>query len=155
MRTYFLKLIGCFLVMQTISSCNFAAGSYPYAEKYIIHSDEASLIQAIKDFKDQNPKFVPPLQTQLTDGRNFEGEHWYHVYFYIPETNELLNTWIRPEGNDKTTFAFVAVNKGLILGNWKDINDDFDESENYEHKRIFEEKFLNTIKSQLKTNKLP
>ena|SRR6218665_2596539 len=125
-------------------------GSYPYAEKYEVDVDETVLIQAIENFKDDNPKYKVPLgQPDLHDGRNQQENLWYHIYFYYPTENQIIYTWTRSLGKNKTTFAFVSINQGLILGNWKDINKDFNTSENDRQKKIFEDRILNELLKKL------
>ena len=58
------------------------------------------------------------MQTQLKDGRRNEKDHWYHVYFYYQQENEIVKTWVR-SSESGTTFAFVGINSGLTLGNWE------------------------------------
>lgn len=130
--------------------CNFAPGSYPYAEHYELNVDEDLAIKTVQNFKKNNPQFNVPEQAQLDDGRGGnDGGHWYHVYFYYPKENQIILTWTRRESKTKTTFAFVGVGEGLTLGNWKEINKDFSNSENILQKKRFEERILNQIKSTL------
>ncbi len=142
------NLVGLVVVLQ-MPSCNLAPGSYPHAEEYEINSNEALLIKAIQGFKKDNPQFNVPEQTQLRDGRNNDKDHWYHLYFYYPQENQIVYAWTRPIDGKRTTFAFVSVNQGLTLGNWKEINNDFDRSENNEQKRKFEERILSKIKARI------
>jgi hypothetical protein len=85
----------------------------------------------------------------LTDGKEQETDHWYKFFFYDKERNQILFTWTRPSGPNTTTFAFVAINNGLDLGHWKDINDDFGFFENRKIKRSFEETILKRVKENL------
>jgi hypothetical protein len=139
------------VLVLTVTSCNFAPGSYPYAERYSINTDEASLIKIVEQFKQTHPEYIVPDNCKLIDGRYTEKEHWYHIYFYYPKENQIVSTWLRSAENGKTTFAFVAVNNGLALGNWKEINKDFNWGDNREQKRIFEERILDKVTEQIKT----
>ena len=81
------KPVTSFLVLNlallfSCISCNFAPGSYPYAERYEINCSEFDLINAVEKFKRDNPEYLVPTQTQLNDGRSDENDHLYHVYFY-------------------------------------------------------------------------
>lgn len=153
MKTFklFVKSLLVLIILSNITACNISAGSYPDAERYELNVNEASLIKAIQDFKKNNPQYIVPEQTQLIDGRddNDRNDHWYHVYFYYPEENQIIYTWTRPAENGKTTFAFVSINEGLRLGKWKDINKDFSRSENKAELKKFEERILNKIKEKL------
>lgn len=130
-------------------SCNFAPGSYPYAERYEIKCDESDLINAVERFKGENPEYLVPAQTQLIDGRRDENDHWYHVYFYYRNDNEIVKTWIRKSGEKTTTFAFVGINNGLTLGNWKEINKGYSNKDNKLQIEKFERLILNEIKKQI------
>ena len=145
----FLKSFLVIILFLKIIACNFSPGSYPYAEEYLINANEATLVEAIKDFKKNNPQYIVPEQTKLKDGRNSEKDYWYHIYFYYKEENKIIYTWTRPAEKGKTTFAFVSINDGLTIGNWKEINKDFSNSENSEEKKKFEERILNKIKEKL------
>jgi hypothetical protein len=115
------------IALSALSGCKLSSGSYPYAEKYKID----------------------PKEVGLLDGRNNEKDHWYHVYFYYPNENQIVYAWTRPIDNKKTTFAFVSVNDGLILGKWKDINNDFEVRDNKNQKEKFESLILALIKNKV------
>lgn len=135
--------------MFSFVSCNLAPGSYPYAEQYEIQCEEADLIMAVKKFKAENSDYLVPSQLQIIDGRRDENDYWYHVYFYYKNENQLVQTWIRKSSKGKTTFAFVAINESLTLGNWKNINKDFSNKENKIQKKKFENLLLNKIKVKI------
>ena len=134
-----------------IIACDFAPGSYPYAELYKIKIKEYDLIKVIEKFKENNPDYCVPLQTQLQDGRsNDRDDHWYHIYFYYKDENRIIYTWIRQYDKETTNFALVAINEGLVLGHWKDINKDFNKKENKLQKEKFEKRILSKIEALLK-----
>jgi hypothetical protein len=126
-----------------------SAGSYAYAGKYEIDTNEASLINIIQRFKNDHPQYNVPTQVGVFDGRTDSSDHWYHIYFYYPQENKIIYSWLRSNGKNETTFALVAVNDGLTLGNWKDFNKDFSRQENKENKKKFEERILNVIKREV------
>lgn len=150
----FKVFINCFLVvflLAKLAACNFAPGSYPYAEEYELSVNEPELIQAIQEFKLDNPQFNVPATTQLNDGRRNEAgqNYWYHIYFYYSDENKIVKCWTRPINKEKTTFAFVGINDGLELGNWQMINKNFDNSQNQIEIKKFEERILSRIKNKL------
>jgi hypothetical protein len=110
---------------------------------------ESDLILAIEKFKMENPEFNLPSQAQLKDGVRDENDPWYHVYFYYESENEIVKTWVRKISDGGTTFAFVAINDGLTLGKWKDINNGYSRKENKLQKEKFERLILNEIKKQI------
>lgn len=152
MKKYKLLFISIILISITTIiwfGINFAPGSYPYTEEYEINASESVLIKSIEDFKIDNPKYNVPEYLGLKDGRFSNSEHWYHIYFYYPEENQIIHTWIRPIEKQKTTFALVSVNQGLALGQWKEINHDFNNSENKTEKEKFENRILKRINESL------
>lgn len=131
-------------VLSQLVSCDFAPGSYAYAEEYEINANENDLIEVINDFKKDNPEYVVPEQSQLVDGRNKEvgQDFWYHIYFYYKAENRIVKCWTRPINKKKTTFAIIGINQGLTLGNWKMINKDFNNTDNEKEKKRFQEEIL-------------
>ncbi|NVO09210.1 MAG: hypothetical protein HXX16_04535 [Bacteroidales bacterium] len=150
------KIINCVIGMITITlicaiSCNFSSGSYPNAEIYEFKINESEIISIIERFKKNNPDYCVPEQTQLKDGKSDDrNDHWYHIYFYYKDKNWIIYTWVRQTSKDMTSFAFVSINEGLNLGNWKDINKDYSSKENKLQKELFEQRILNEIKKQIK-----
>ena len=142
-KIFILLIVAC----QFLIGCNnIAAGSYPYAEVYDVDMPESELIQKIKDFKKVNADYKVPGEVGLVDGRHKNKDYWYHIYFYYKDKDQIIKAWTRrPVANGKTSFAFVAINQGLTLGNWKEINDDFSREENNEQKERFEHRILNRI----------
>ena len=136
-----------FLTLNAIfifSGCSyFVAGSYPNVEKYLIDTTEEAVIKAVNTFKAEHGSFVAPKY--LEDGRKDSGDYWYHIYFYLPEERLIVFCWTRPETKKETAFAFVGINKGTGLGNWKDINKDFSSTENKRYLKIFEKRLLKPI----------
>lgn len=153
---YLKNLIVIVFFTTLLIACNFSPGSYSYAETYELGHSEEDVKNAINKFKQEHPEYSVPKVTidhqgawDLLDGQSKESTHWYAVYFYYKNENKIIFTWTRPAGKDKTTFAFVSINDGLNLGNWKEINKDFSPSKNSEEKKKFEERILNKIKENL------
>ncbi|MEO7992088.1 MAG: hypothetical protein ABI663_21225 [Chryseolinea sp.] len=137
----------------------FSPGSYGHAERYELDYPEEKVIDAINKLKESDKELVVPKVTiqndgqwDLSDGKEKTSDHWHKFYFYDKEKNRILFTWTRPSGLNTTTFAFVSINYGLDLGNWKDVNDDFGSSENREIKKNFEETILQRVKRNLGDN---
>jgi hypothetical protein len=136
----------------------FAPGSYPYAEVYEINAPESKVIEAIKTFKKLNPEYIVPkvnidnkcsFDLSENEGRK-EKSYWNFNYFFYKNENEIIFTWTRPGSEGNTDFAFVSVNKGLSLGNWKTINNDFGFFENRKVKKEFENRILKQVKKLIK-----
>ena len=150
-------LSGLFFLYKLVNM--FAPGSYPYAEYYELNYPEDKVIEAITKLKTSDYELLVPKVTiqgsgqwDLNDGKVKETDYRYKFYFYDKEKNEILFTWTRPSGPNTTTFAFVSINKGLDLGHWNDINDDFGFFENRKIKKHFEETILKQIKENLDNN---
>lgn len=143
MKLYFIRTI---LLSLFFCSCDLSPGSYPYAEVYEFDGiKEETLIEAVELFKYENPTYAVPKGLGLIDGRDESKiDHWYHLWFNYSGENQILYAWIR---GDK--FAFVSINQGTSLGNWKSINQDFDDSRNRKEKEKFERLILNEIKKYI------
>lgn len=137
---------------------SFAPGSYHYAEVYKIDASEEDVIKTIKQFKTSHSEFVVPKVTinkngsfnlSESEGRK-KNSNWYLNYFYYKKENQILLTWTRPAGNNKTDLALVSINQGLDIGNWKEVNKEFGDSENQKIKTEFEKLILSPIKLLLK-----
>jgi len=133
-----------------------SAGSYADAEIYQLNYSVEEVKDAIKQFKKEHSEFNTPKVSVRNEGE-FElidkesKNHWFLIYFYNPDQNVILNICIR--GNSTNTkLAFVALNKGLDIGNWKDVNKDFSYKENEKIKEHFQTKYLTPIKRLLDKN---
>lgn len=123
---------------------NFKPGSYPDAEHYDIDASEDDLLTAIRTFKHNSPRYNVPISTGLSDGQD---GYWYFIYFYLPETDQIILTWTRPIDKTHTTFALVSVNGGSEIGNWKQLNrKELGKEGTNKIKEEFEMRILNKIK---------
>lgn len=134
-----------FITLVVYALYRFAPGRDPYAEMYEIKYDTPEVIQAVRLFKQNHADFSPPGELGLRDGKVDSTELVYSVYVYYPDSNEIIYFWIRANYDGGTKIAFVSVNKGLTLGNWRDINDELPYSENRAQKRRFEHDVLTPI----------
>ena len=147
-----------FLFIAYLGAWLIAPGSYSRAETYVFDIPEDSLLTLIYEVKRENPELdltkkvnIPNGQSfDLKDGRRDENDYWHSVYFYYPDKNEILHTWTRPKTKNSTTFAFVGINSGLTLGNWRTINESFWWWKNTPDKKEFEERILKKIKEKTK-----
>jgi hypothetical protein len=137
------KMIYLFILF-VFTSCDFAPGSYPYAEVYEFDVSEEVLIKAVEEFKSDNPKYALSNQERFIDGKRNEKDHWYHIWFYYPDRNKVVKSWIR--GNK---IAFVGIGDGMDLSNYKEINKDFARQANTNEKEIFERLILDKINNYI------
>lgn len=152
----FLRFISIYILL--FQSCDFAPGSYPYAERYEVNFSEDSVKNAIAEFKQDHPEFIVPEVTvdneffwELEDGTAQDPSLWNSFYFYYKESNQIIFTLTRPIHTQKTAIFFVSINEGLKVGDWKRINKDFSREENKKQKDKFENEILNKIKEHLKS----
>jgi uncharacterized membrane protein YqaE (UPF0057 family) len=135
-------------------SCNsIASGSYSHANIYKYNISKDTLIEILLRLKEKDSSLIPPLGVGLVDGMSDNSDYWYHIYFFNKNKNEIIHTWVRAQDNEITNLAFVGINQGLQLGNWKEINKDFDEKENDIRKREFENFILNRLNIKPVKNK--
>ena len=136
----------------TTSAKKALRGSKKKRQFNLAKKDQVS--KAIKTFKKLNPEYIVPkvninnkgsFDLSEDEGRK-EKSHWNFNYFFYKNENEIVFTWTRPSSEGNTDFAFVSVNKGLSLGNWKTINNDFGFFENRKVKEEFENRILKQVK---------
>ncbi|MBO0593392.1 hypothetical protein I2486_18500 [Cellulophaga sp. E16_2] len=132
-----------FLILM--ASCNLSAGSYPYAEIYLIKLPEEQLVTKINNFKDNNIEYKVPSSLGLVDGKSSPNDHWHNFYFKNPKNNQIIKTWVRKNTNNNTKFAFISIKDDTSLGHWKNINKDFDTKRNKETIQEFESIILKKI----------
>jgi hypothetical protein len=122
-----------------------APGSYPFAEHYEFDVNEAQLIDAVNEFKTNHPEYAAPEYIG-PDGRIAPNSHWYHIYFYYKEKEEVVHTWVRSE-DDGSTFALVAISEGSLSNKYRMINHDFGFFENRRYKKEFKNRILHEIRT--------
>lgn len=153
MKNKIIASFAAFCICVLVYSCNYAPGSYVNAEDYTINASDTALIKAINQFKQGAPNYKAPLVT--IDGKRYDTlkDHltkdslFYIAYFYIKETDEILFTYISAMNSKKTKWGFVSVSKGIVLGNWKDINRDFPEDNKMQIEQ-FEQFILKPIRTE-------
>jgi hypothetical protein len=128
-------------------------GAYPNAEEYKIEMSKDHLLAAINDFKLNNPNYDVPFtngsqsERIVNDGPSTSNDKSYNVYFHYPEENKLVFVTLYG-GTKSSTVLLVGVNDGLILGNWKRVNEDIFPINYFENKKViktFEERIMNKI----------
>ncbi len=124
-------------------------GSYSRAEVYELKVSEEKLIAIINDCRTDNHTLVIPEAVNLKEGRKDSTDHWYNIYFYYPEKKQIIKTWTRPKTKTTTSFGFVAINHGLELGKWQQVNDNFLWWKNTPIKDEFENRILNNINEKI------
>jgi hypothetical protein len=124
------------------TSCNLAAGSYPYAELYEFNVDEETIIESVNKFKIENPEYKLPENIRFIDGKLNKQDQWHHCWFYYANENKIVKCWVR--GNK---IGLVGIGTGLNLDNYKEVNNDYSRKENKKEKGKFEKLILNKIRN--------
>lgn len=143
-----LTLLMVFCLLMYLGAWIIAPGSYPRAEIYEFNISEDSLLTIIDEWKKENPDYNIK-EVAVLDKKD---RYWNYRYFYYPDKNLKLMTYIRGglTESDPTHFAFVSTSPGLSLGNWTDVNDSFWWWNNSPEKDEFESRILNPIREKLK-----
>jgi len=131
-----------------------APGSYARAEIYEFEVPEETLIQIIDIVKNENLSLILNEKVRISEnnefylkeGRQDNNDFWYSIYFYYPDKQQIIKTWTRPKTKTTTMFAFVGINQGLTLENWKDVNESIFWWKNRPMKNEFERRILSKIK---------
>lgn len=135
-------------------------GAFPRAEFYEFEVPEDSLISVINIVKRENPDLRVPDSTampnggyiQLKDGRRDSSDHWYSIYFYYSDKDQILHTWTRPDFNGKTTFALAGINSFKKEWKWKPPNESLWWWKNQPDIDEFEQRILQKIDTKLNSN---
>jgi hypothetical protein len=139
-------IIFLFYFLSWIASCqNISAGSYPYAEIYRYKINADTLISQLIALKEKDSTLIPPLDLHLIDGKKDSSDYWYNIYFFNKNTKDIYFTWVREQSNEISDVGFVSVNEGLKLGDWKTINNDYDDVKNENKKREFQDLILSKL----------
>lgn len=148
------KIVVFLLILYTVACSKkdlniFSAGSYAFAERYIINNTEQEVIDKIKLLKEQNPNLIPP---KLWNGNPYtlkdeKYKFWYLVYIYIEEENRVISFYIRGDWQPTTIGLFAATMKNN-LNNWKEINNELEESDNKKIILWFEENILKKLEDE-------
>ena len=116
--------------------------SYCYAEHYIFNSNEKELITTIENLKKKHPEYIVP-NNLASDGKV---DDFYFSYFIYNKTqNKILTFCTRSIDSNSTELLFIGINDGLVLGNWKGINEEYKGEENSRIKEEFQKKILDQI----------
>jgi hypothetical protein len=152
-----ISIAALLVIMFLWVGSNMAPGSYVYAEEYELPYSEIDVKAAIAAVKEDHPELrVPKVSINgsapfvLQDEQTKDSELWYKVYFYYPKDDKIILTLLRPSGKDKSKLSVVSVNDGLELGNWKQINKDFDDDVNRQLKEEFKIQILDPLERKLK-----
>lgn len=136
--------IASFFLLVIIYSCNFGAGSYPYAKVYNIDLSESEIIERIELFKKSYPSYSSN-KFGFKDGRRNVSDYWYHIYFNDSINKRIIKTWVRKKNKETTMFALIGIKEYSNLEKWKFVNSDLKSKENKEVIKKFEEEILNHL----------
>lgn len=138
-----LVLLSFYIVYEMARA--FSPGLYPNAEMYEINLKDSTLISKIQKFKMSNSVFEVPNKIGLTDGYFGEHKERFGFYFYLKNENKTIFIWVRALTLSQAQLAFVSVNEGVELGNWKELNNDYDFFETRKERERFENLVLKRL----------
>ena len=144
-------LVICFLFFWGCNECSkpfFGAGSYPYAETWIINASEGEVVAAIIELKKENPSLQPPGEEEFISVRDTasHSDYWRHANFYYVDTKEVAHAWTRPHDSTLTSFALVSISDKVV-------NQDFWYLKNKLEIRKFEKQVVDKIKDKIAERK--
>ncbi len=143
-------LIVGFLLMYLAWS--FGPGGYPRAEVYEFAIPEDSLIQIIYEAKEENQNIKIPnelIEPIFNEGRKDSTDHYYHVFFYYPDKNQVVKTATRKDGKRKSTLMFIYI-YDLETRSWIQVNEYFWWWKNKPLLDEFEKRILSKIQEKVK-----
>lgn len=125
----------------------FSPGTDVNAEVYDVEIKNTLLIQKMLFFKKIRKEYSVPKGIGLEDGVSEGNNGKFYIYFYYKPENQIVIISVAPniEDKNKSKVAFIAINQGLDLGNWKEINYDFDSEESKKEKEKFEERIFKSL----------
>lgn len=135
--------IFCFIKLGKM----FAPGTNVNAEVYDVEMNSTLLIQKMLFFKKIHPNYNVPEESAAEDFYLKENNEESIIYFYYKPENQIIIISIEPDiaYKTKSKVFFKAINQGIYLGNWKDINHDYDFKESQKEKEKFEERILKPL----------
>lgn len=127
-------------------SCDFAPGSYPYAQIYVSKNiDVSTIAQNAINFKNKNQEIGSIDSLGFVDGYHNNNKLWYYLYFNIKKEDLTFYCYLQNRGLHENIIGLVAVKSKKTQGDWKDINSDLDSQENEVYKTEFENLILKNI----------
>lgn len=122
------------------------AGNYGYSQKYEFDVSHDSLIKSVQTFKKLHPEYTVPEGVYVHDSLD-SVNHFFYTYLYYPKDNKIVYFHVSKDANNffKSSINFTALNDGLDLGHWKEVNKDFDRNENLQVKRQFQTTILDKL----------
>lgn len=149
------KKIKIYFILYTITiylySCMWGAGSYAYAEPYLINLNSAEeLIDSIKAIKQKdntlNINYVNEDGDTVSEDVISYG--FYMSHFKIDSVGYMcaINTYQKKEKMVTILLVSIAIGDGIDKNEWKGINtDELSKEENKRFKKLFEEKVLSRL----------
>ncbi len=136
-------LIGILLIATVslvlyIVADSLSPGTFANSVNYELNISIEELVKLIEDFKTKSPGFCVNNSYNLNDHRD---GYRYVVYFYFEKEGEILYTYLKSSGKEKTTWALVAVKK-KNSNDWLDLNEELSKKETIIRIEEFESSIL-------------
>jgi hypothetical protein len=127
----------------------FGAGSYPYAETYMLPASEGEIIAAIRELQKDHLLQKPPGivdNISVRDTGSSYPDYWRLIDFYYLDSNQVIHTWTRPNDSTSTTFAFYGIDDKVI-------NQDYWYLSNKLKLRKFRKEIFEPLEAKVEENK--
>lgn len=145
-----------FISSVALTSCFVAAGSYTYAESYIIDSPSRdSLVHRIKVFKQIRGMDLFERVPEMDTLANIDGlsSSFYMMHFKIHDSHNdtiayrcAINMSESVSDSSEVKLSLVSVSEGIRSLRWKEINtDDLVKEKNQYYKSVFEKEVLGEL----------
>lgn len=153
---YFFPAITFFLLI----SCAWGAGSYAYAEVYLLNLSSAEeLIDNIKAIKQKDNSLNIYYTNENGDTISMDGESYsfYMNYYLIDSIGYMcaININQKEEKMVAMQFVAIAIGEGIDKNDWKEINTkELSCKDNEKYKKLFEKNILNRLSIQWRKHQL-
>ena len=138
----FLIYIVIFLAMIFLIAKAFSPGSYNGVLRFKVEVSEREVVEKIDSIKKVNKSDIYLRKMGYVDGRKDNTDYWYHFYVYYPDTDEIINCWVRGDYDGGSTIAVVSINSN---DKWKRLDKDFNNKEKNSVKKRFLKEYINLI----------
>ena len=120
----------------------FSPGSYNGVLRFKVEVSEREVVEKIDSIKKVNKSDIYLRKMGYVDGRKDNTDYWYHFYVYYPDTDEIINCWVRGDYDGGSTIAVVSINSN---DKWMRLDKDFNNKEKKSVKKRFLKEYINLI----------
>ncbi|NCC99238.1 MAG: hypothetical protein EOL95_05965 [Bacteroidia bacterium] len=123
------------------------AGSYPYAEVYIMQCDDLTLKARIRAMKERQPE-MNVIENDM-DGNQYNVDHedeWFEYFFIRTQQGGLFHVCVHKRPNNPAHLLLVDYGETSKIYDLKCVNsDEMSKKESKAAKRLFEKEILSQL----------